>query len=74
MAVEPKSGPGLPFLGYRNNSLFYGAELIVQRSTPYLEDQASVFLTPGDRVARTTNAALDVIGQRLIRFSISVRY
>jgi hypothetical protein len=49
MALQPNSGPGLWF---RNNNLFYRAGLLVQRPTPNLEDQASVFMIPGDRVAQ----------------------
>jgi hypothetical protein len=45
-------GPWPPLLGFRNNNLFYVAELLVQGPTPNLEDQVSVFITPGDRVAQ----------------------
>jgi hypothetical protein len=45
-------GPWPPLLEFRNNNLFYGAGLLVQRPTPNLEDQASVFVTPGDRVTQ----------------------
>jgi hypothetical protein len=45
-------GPWPPFLGFLNNNLFTGIGLLVQRPTPNLEDQASVFMTPGYRVAQ----------------------
>jgi hypothetical protein len=41
-------GPWPPLLVFRNNNPFYRAGLLVQRSTPNLEDQASIFMTPGD--------------------------
>jgi hypothetical protein len=51
MALQPNSGPGLPFWGFVTIT-FYRAGLLVQRPTPNLEDQASVFMTPGDMVAQ----------------------
>jgi hypothetical protein len=51
MSLQPKSGPGLPFWCFVTIT-FYGAGFLVQRPTPNLEDQASVFMTPGDRVAQ----------------------
>jgi hypothetical protein len=39
-------GPWPPLMGFRN------AGLLVQRPTPNLEDQVSVFITPGDRVSQ----------------------
>jgi hypothetical protein len=41
--------------------------LLVQRPTPNLEDQASVFMTPGDRVAQLYPQALGTHFSRLIR-------
>jgi hypothetical protein len=53
MALHPNSEPGLPWkLGFRNHNPFTGFELLVQRPTTNLEDQASVFITPGERVAQ----------------------
>jgi hypothetical protein len=49
MALQPNSGPGLPLWGFLTITFF--TEL-VQCPTPNLEDQASVFMTPGDRVAQ----------------------
>jgi hypothetical protein len=45
MALQPNSGPDLPLWGFVKIT-FYEAELLVQRPTPNLEDQASVFMTP----------------------------
>jgi hypothetical protein len=39
VALQAKSGPGLLFLGFLNNNLFYRAGLLVQRPTPNLEYQ-----------------------------------
>jgi hypothetical protein len=55
MALQPNSGP------------FYRAGLLVQRPTPNLEDQASVFMTPGDRVAQLYPQALGTHFSRLLR-------
>jgi hypothetical protein len=46
MALQPNSGPGLPFWDFLTVT-FYGAGLLVQNPTPNLEDQVSVFMTPG---------------------------
>jgi hypothetical protein len=56
MALQPKSG----------NSLF-PAGLLVQRPTPNLEDQASVFMTSGDRVAQLYLQALGTHFSRRLR-------
>jgi hypothetical protein len=51
-------GPWPPlFLRFRNSS-FYGVGLLAPRPTPNLEDQVSVFMTPGDRVAQLYLRAL----------------
>jgi hypothetical protein len=52
---------------FRNNNLFYGAGLLVQRPTPNLEDQVSVFMTPGDRVTQLYPQALGIHFSRLLR-------
>jgi hypothetical protein len=52
MALQPNSGPGLPYLGFLNNNLFYETGLLVQRPASNLEDQFSVFMNPEDRVAQ----------------------
>jgi hypothetical protein len=49
MALQPNTGPGLHLWGFVIT--FYRAGLLLQRPTPNLEDQVSVFMTPGDRVA-----------------------
>jgi hypothetical protein len=41
--------------------------LLVQCPTPNLEDQASVFMTPGDRVAQLYPQALGTNFSRLLR-------
>jgi hypothetical protein len=58
MALQPKSGPGVTFLQ---------AGLLVQRPTPNLEDQVSVFMTPGDRVAQLYPQAQGTHFSRLLR-------
>jgi hypothetical protein len=60
-------GPWPPLLGFRNNNLFYRAGLLVQLPTPNLEDQTSVFMTPGDRVAQLYPQALGTHFSRLLR-------
>jgi hypothetical protein len=67
MALQPNSGPGPPFLEFLNNNLFYRAGLLVRRPTPNLEDQASVFMTHGDRVAQLYPQALGTHFSRLVR-------
>jgi hypothetical protein len=57
MAVQPKTGPGLPFWGFVTIT-FLRAGLLVQRATPNLEDQVSVFMTHGDRVTQIYPQAL----------------
>jgi hypothetical protein len=54
-------------MGFRNINLFYRAGLLVQRPTPNLEDQASVFMTLGDRVAQLYPQALGTHFSRLLR-------
>jgi hypothetical protein len=58
--------PGLPFWGFVIIT-FYGAGLLVQRPTPNLEDQVSVFMTPGDRMAQLYPQALGTHFSRLLR-------
>jgi hypothetical protein len=55
MALQPNSGPGLPLWG------------LFQRPTPNLEDQASVFMTPGDREAQLYPQELGTHFTRLLR-------
>jgi hypothetical protein len=40
------------FLGFPDQHDFYGVGLLTPRPTPNLEDQTSVFMTPGDRVTQ----------------------
>jgi hypothetical protein len=46
---------------------FYRVGLLVQCPTPNLEDQAFVFMTPGDRVAQLYPQALGTHFSRLLR-------
>jgi hypothetical protein len=66
MALQPNLGPGFPFLGFRIKH-FYGAGLLVQRPAPNLEDQVSVFMTPGYRVTQLYPQALGTHFSRLLR-------
>jgi hypothetical protein len=66
VALRPNSGPGLPFWGFVTITV-YMAGLLVQRPTPNQEDQASVFMTPGDRVAQLYPQALGTPFSRLLR-------
>jgi hypothetical protein len=66
MALQPKSGPGLPFWGFVTITLLPGWS-VSQRPTPNLEDQASVFMTPGDMVAQLYPQALGTHFSRLLR-------
>jgi hypothetical protein len=54
-------------MGFRNNNVFSRAGLLVQRPTPNLEDQVSVFMTHGDRVAQLYPQALGTHFSRLLR-------
>jgi hypothetical protein len=51
MAAQPNSCPGLLFWGFLTIT-FNRAGLLVQLPTYNLEDQVSVFMTSGDRVAQ----------------------
>jgi hypothetical protein len=46
---------------------FYRTGLLVQRPTPNLEDQVSVFMTPGDRVSQLYPQTLGTNFSRLLR-------
>jgi hypothetical protein len=60
MALQPISGPGLPSWVFATITFLQG-RIVSQRPTPNLEDQASVFMTPGDRVAQLYPEALGTI-------------
>jgi hypothetical protein len=68
MGLEPNSGPGLTLWGFVTIT-FYRAALLVQRPTPNLEDQSSVFMTLRDRVAQLYPQALGSHFSRLMRHS-----
>jgi hypothetical protein len=59
--------PSRALFVFRNNNLFFGAGLSVQRPTPNLEDQVSVFMTPRDRVVQLYPQALGTNFSRLLR-------
>jgi hypothetical protein len=59
-------GPWPSLLWFRKYA-FYRAVLLVRRPTPILEDQASVFMTPGDRVAQLYPQALGIYFNHLLR-------
>jgi hypothetical protein len=61
MALQPISGLGLLYWG-SITAAFYGVGLLAPRPTPNLEDQISVFMTPGDRVAQLYLRALGSSG------------
>jgi hypothetical protein len=62
---SPSRALAFPFWGFLIT--FYRAGLLVQRPTPNLEDQASVFMTPGDRVAQLYPQVLGIHFSRLLR-------
>jgi hypothetical protein len=66
MALQPKSGPGLPCWGFVTITFLQGW-IVSPRPTPNLEDQVSVFMTPGDRVAQLYPQALGTHFSRLLR-------
>jgi hypothetical protein len=55
-------GPWPPLLRFRNSSFFYGVGLLAPRPTSNLEDQVSVFMTLGDRMAQLYPRALGSSG------------
>jgi hypothetical protein len=64
MALQLKSGPGLPHWGFVTITLLRGW-IVSPAPTPNLEDQTSVFMTPGDRVAQLKPQEL---GTHLVAF------
>jgi hypothetical protein len=61
MALQPISGLGLLSWG-SVTAVFYGVGLLAPRPTPNLEDQVSIFMTPGDRVTQLHPRALGISG------------
>jgi hypothetical protein len=55
MALQPNTGPDLPFWGFITITFLQGW---IVSPAPNLEDQVSVFMTPGDRVAQLHPQAL----------------
>jgi hypothetical protein len=66
MALQPTSDPGLPFMGFLNSNLYTGLDCYSNAQPPNLEDQASVFMTPGDRVAQLYPQTLGTHFSRLL--------
>jgi hypothetical protein len=64
MAVQPNSGPGLPFWDFVTITFLQGW---IVSSASNLENQASVFMTPGDRVAQLYPQVLGIHFSRLLR-------
>jgi hypothetical protein len=67
MALQPNSVPGLPLLVFRNNNPFTGLNCYSSAQPQNLEDQAAVFMTPGDRVAQLYSQTLGTHLSRLLR-------
>jgi hypothetical protein len=61
MALQPISSLGLLSWG-SVTAVFYGVGLLAPHPTPNLENQVSVFMTPGDRVAQLYLRALGSSG------------
>jgi hypothetical protein len=62
MALQPILGLGLLFSWGSVTAVFYGVGLLAPRPTPNLEDQVSIFMTLGDRVAQLYPRALGSSG------------
>jgi hypothetical protein len=57
MALQPKSGPDLPFLGFRNNKLLQGW-IVSPAPNPQPGGPSLRIYDPGDRVAQLYPQAL----------------
>jgi hypothetical protein len=66
MALQPNTGPDLPFWGFVTITFLQGW-IFNPAPTSNLEDQASVFMTPGDRVDQLYPQALGTHFSRLLR-------
>jgi hypothetical protein len=66
MALQPNSGPGLPLWGFLTIIFLRGW---IVSPAPNLEDQVSVFMTPGDRVAQLYPQGQGTHFSRLLRHS-----
>jgi hypothetical protein len=64
MALQPNTDPGLPFWGFVTIIFLQGW---IVSPTPNLEDQASIFITPGDRVAQLYPQARGTHFSRLVQ-------
>jgi hypothetical protein len=71
MALQPTSGLGLLYSWGSVTAVFYGVGLLAPRPTPNLEDQVSVFMTPGDRVAQLYPRALGSSGTSGVPLPVS---
>jgi hypothetical protein len=68
MAQWPDIGPWPPVLQPSRHVMFHGDRLSTPRPTPKLEDQMSVFISPGDRVDQLYTWALGRSGPRQRHF------
>jgi hypothetical protein len=66
MALQPNSGPGLPCWGFVTITFSQGW-IVSPAPNPNLEDQVTVFMTPGDRVAQLYPQARGTHFSRLLR-------
>jgi hypothetical protein len=66
MALQPNSGPALPFRGFVTKTFLQG---LIVSPAPNLEDQVSVFMAPGDRVTQLYPQALGIHFSRLLRYA-----
>jgi hypothetical protein len=66
MALQPNSGPGLPFWGFLT-IIFLRAWIVSQHPNPNLEDRVSVCMTPGHRAAQLYPQALGTHFSSLLR-------
>jgi hypothetical protein len=66
IALLPNTYPGLPLWGFVTITFLLGC-IVSPRPTPNLEDQVSVFMTPGDRVAQLYPQVLGTHFSRFLR-------
>jgi hypothetical protein len=68
MALVPKSGPDLPCWGFVKITFLQGW-IVSPAPNPHPGDQASVFMTPGDRVVQLYPQTLGTQFSRLLRYA-----
>jgi hypothetical protein len=69
MALQPNSGPGLPFWGFLTITFLRGW-IVSPAPNPQPGGPGSVFMTPGNRVAELYPQALGTHFSHLLRHSI----